>query len=94
MPKTFESIRNSGDTTFPLRLSYLKPRRGGTNGRVLVRCGCCRNRLEIHAENPELPADADPHQTLIEIGGVKATVDQWRQVFGPILGVSPPLFRS
>jgi hypothetical protein len=50
--------------------------------------------LEIHAENPELPADADPHQTLIEIGGVKATVDQWRQVFGPILGVSPPLFRS
>lgn len=95
MPKTVEFIRDSKDAVEPLRKSYRKTRisKDGRNhkvGRVLVRCGCCRSRLEIYTDNPKLSIDDDSTRMLIEINGVEGTVDQWRKVFCPMLGLSYP----
>jgi hypothetical protein len=53
--------------------------------RYLVKCGCCDQRLEIYYSPDGL-----------EINGVYATVENWREILLPLLGLdsSPPLVVS
>jgi len=77
--------------SLPIRVYFRKriqksPRRS-VSPRILVRCGCCKERLEIyHNTDESLPA-----QYALEIGGVSATVRQWREVLFPLLGVTLPV---
>jgi hypothetical protein len=81
------------NNTSPLRVTTRKahdgrPRKGGKSSRVqprdLVRCGCCKERLEVvYDEHPT----GDPNIDTLEINGVIGTLDQWRQFFLPHLGL-------
>lgn len=87
MPKTIK-IEDTKSGKLPLRTTYRQPK-GVKSGRLLIKCGCCDERLEVHPDAFVLPPDADPHRTFIEINGVDGSVDQWRQIFGPLLGMRP-----
>lgn len=85
MPKVIKI--EDGERTLPsLRITVRaarKLRSGATKDpRLLVKCGCCENRLEIYHE--PAPAD-DPHRATLEINGVLGTLDQWRKILGPLL---------
>jgi hypothetical protein len=47
--------------------------------RYLLKCGCCKERLEIH-----YAADG------LEIGGVNGAIADWREILLPLLGISDP----
>jgi hypothetical protein len=89
MPKTVELIPDSRNAFHPLRRSYRKPNRR-KKGRILVRCGCCDEKLEIVTDKPEFQMGADSHRTLVEINGVAGTIDQWRKILCPLLNVPIP----
>jgi len=63
-------------------------RRQDTNGgeTITVSCCCCKEKLSIF-----MPAPAGfVHRTgYLEIGGVSASIEEWRQIFGPLLGFCP-----
>lgn len=70
-----------------LRVTRRKARRTGQRRivapRITIRCGCCIAKLEIRP-------DADPTgrpTDKLEINGVNGTIDQWRQVLLPLLGM-------
>jgi len=73
----------------PLRLTFRNKRQLGprryVGNRLRVKCGCCKEALEIHVD--------DNHQnqtsstTTLEINGVIGTVQQWREVLLPLLGL-------
>lgn len=48
--------------------------------RTRVKCGCCWETLDIYADHH------NPHDDFVEIGGVMATRQQWREIFNEILG--------
>jgi hypothetical protein len=82
MPK-MEKTEDSRNSTCPLRLT----RRRGTKKimpSILIRCGCCNERLEIYLERTPT---GNPNSDILEINGVVGTVDQWKQVLLPLLGV-------
>ncbi len=53
--------------------------RGKLNPRRLIKCGCCEQRLEIYYDDEGL-----------EINGVCASIEEWREVLLPLLRVNPP----
>jgi|GEM_PF-3167423 len=86
-----------GLNCLPLLVSFRKAhddrRQGGARKprriapRVLIRCGCCKQRVEVCVD--EHPT-GDPHVDMLEINGVYGSIDQWRQVLLPLLGVPMP----
>ena len=52
---------------------------------IRVKCGECDMAIVIGYDDSE--KSGDPHMDTLEIGGVMGTVEQWRQVFTPLLGV-------
>jgi len=87
MPK-IERFVDTLNTLGPLRVTRRKARRVSRNRTsmpcVTVKCGCCSHAVEIcHETTPT----GDKNQDTLEIGGVHGTVDQWRQVLLPLLGI-------
>lgn len=82
MPKT-KHIKDGKGTFLPLRVTK-QARRKLVSPRLLVRCGCCNQSLEIYYD--EKPTGNRHHDSL-EINGVNGTVDQWRQVLLPLLKI-------
>lgn len=80
MPK-ITYIKDGKGTCIPLRVT----KRAGTkriSPRLLVRCGCCDQSLEIYYDDRRI---GNAHRDSLEINGVNGTVDQWRQVLLPLL---------
>ena len=70
----------------PLRVSY-RSKRGRNGARILIKCGCCNQSLEIY------PADDPknfPLSESIEINGVNGSVAQWRELLCPLMGMKDP----
>src|SRR5438128_2391504 len=66
---------------FALRV-YQQKARGKHMPRLLIKCGCCEQKVEIHY---------DPD--CLEINGVMASVENWREILLPLLCPSqqPPI---
>lgn len=54
----------------PLPRVWAYKAKGKKSPRLLIRCGDCQNKIEIHYSNEDL-----------EINGVLAGKDQWRKIF-------------
>ena len=71
----------------PLRVWKRRGRVRGNHlvdSRIRVKCGCCDEAVEIHfSEEPARDQSCDT----LEINGVIGTIDQWKQVFLPLLGL-------
>ncbi|TSC83547.1 MAG: hypothetical protein G01um101417_530 [Parcubacteria group bacterium Gr01-1014_17] len=80
MPK-IKHIKDGKGACIPLRVTRRK-RKKLISPRLLVRCGCCDQSLEIYYD--ERPT-SNQHRDSLEINGVNGTVDQWRQVLLPFL---------
>lgn len=80
MSKT-EYIKDGKEMSMPLRVTK-RARKGKMSPRLLVKCGCCDESLEIYYDGRP---SSDPHRAGLEINGVNGTVDQWRQVLFPLL---------
>lgn len=80
MPKT-TYIKDGKGTYIPLRVT-IRARTKRVNLRLLVRCGCCDQSLEIYYDEK---STGGPHRDSLEINGVNGTVDQWRQLLLPLL---------
>lgn len=78
-----EYIKTYTDFGFPLKITRRKarPLKGGgvKSPRLLVKCGCCSEKVEIYYDNDEL-----------EINGVNGTIHQWRKVLLPLLDIKIP----
>ncbi|MDB5264665.1 MAG: hypothetical protein JWN64_236 [Parcubacteria group bacterium] len=87
MPKVRKiEDRGPGSMMLPLRVTTRAGRpikRGKQLPRHLVRCGCCDQRLEVYFDDEQT---GNLHSDTLEINGVIASIDQWRQFFGPFLG--------
>lgn len=55
---------------------YHRKARGKHSPRLLIKCGDCSNKLEIHC---------GPDGEDLEIGGVLASTMNWREVLLPLL---------
>jgi hypothetical protein len=53
---------------------YHKKGKGKQSPRYLLKCGCCKDRLELH-----YAADG------LEIGGVNGAIEDWREILLPLL---------
>jgi hypothetical protein len=88
MPKVTKIENRGSGGAIPLRVTERKGRPLQNGDRQmsskLVRCGCCEERLVIFFDNE--PSD-NPHQDTLEINGVSGTLDQWRQLLCPLLGL-------
>ena len=82
MPK-IKHIKDGKGTFLPLRVTQRKKNRL-KSPRLLVRCGCCDQSLEIYYDDRPLGSS---HRDSLEINGVNGSVDQWRQVLLPFLKV-------
>lgn len=82
MPKIVR-IKDGKETFLPLRMTK-RARRKLKNPRLLVRCGCCDQSLEIYYDDK---LTGNPHNDSLEINGVNGTVDQWRTVLLPLLKI-------
>lgn len=76
----------------PLRVTHRKGRapqgrRAGKDPSIRVRCGCCSEAVEIFYS---LDSNRDPCVETLEIAGVIGTVQQWREVLCPMLGIEVP----
>ena len=74
-------IKDSKETFLPLRVTTRK-RVGLKSPCLLVRCGCCDESVKIYYDDRPTRIS---HKDSLEINGVNGTVDQWRQVFLPLL---------
>ncbi|MEX0918143.1 MAG: hypothetical protein WDZ93_03230 [Candidatus Paceibacterota bacterium] len=88
MPKV-QKVEDGFGTMMPLRITRRRAlkkehKKRPLDARMLVRCGCCKERFEIY---PPKDPDGNIHSNTLEINGVFGTVYQWRQVFGPLLGL-------
>lgn len=72
----------------PIRVTVRK-QKGRKAERILIRCGCCNERVELYPSKNPFCSEHNPSLCTIEIGGVIATVRQWRKVLGPLLGMIP-----
>ncbi len=64
---------------------YHRKALGKNSPRLLIRCGDCSNKLEIHY---------DPEGGDLEIGGVLASTTNWREILLPLLKTPPPIRRD
>lgn len=91
MPK-IERIEDGNHALTALRITRRKARRMGesrmVNPSILIRCGCCKERVVIFHKEPTDPLDVN--LDTLEINGVLGTIDQWRKIFLPLLGVKAP----
>jgi len=69
--KMAQSDRSGG---WKLRVWYRKGK-GKICDRYLIKCGCCDNHVEIYYDDESL-----------EINGVNANVNEWRNILLPLLG--------
>ena len=58
---------------FAIRVFHRKPQ-GKKSARLLLKCGCCDGKLEIHYGDDAL-----------EINGVYGSVENWREILMPLL---------
>lgn len=58
----------------PLPRVYRRKERGKKSARILVKCGDCEHKIEVYP-------DCDITPGMIEIGGVLAHRDHWKQIF-------------
>ena len=82
MPK-IKRTKDGKETFLPLRITR-RARRKLISPRLLIRCGCCNESLEIYYDDKPT---GNPHRDSIEINGVNGTVDQWRKVLLPLLKI-------
>ena len=68
----------------PLKVSMQKGNKKKAD-RVLIRCGCCPQALEISLFGIDI--ENLIHEGSLEINGVMGTIDQWKQVLLPLLGM-------
>jgi len=80
MPK-IEHVKDGKGICMPLRITR-RARRKFLSPRLLVRCGCCDQSLEIYYDDRPI---GNSHRDSLEINGVNGTVDQWRQILLPFL---------
>ena len=87
MPKA-ELVIDEEGRGYPLRVWR---RRGSKReaARVRVKCGCCDGFLDIYIF-PDETGTRDPSLEMLEINEVMGTVDQWRKILLPLLGVEAP----
>lgn len=83
MPK-IKRIKDGKGACIPLRITR-RARRKLKSPRLLVRCGCCDQSLEIYYDDRPL---GNRHRDSLEINGVNGTVEQWRKVLLPLLKVN------
>lgn len=82
MPK-IERVEDSAGTGNPLRLTKRKGHKRKSPS-IHVKCGCCDEAVIIYFDDK--PTNNPSHDWL-EINGVIGTVDQWKKVLLPLLGV-------
>jgi hypothetical protein len=67
---------------FLIRVSHRQSRclsaRSEKSASYLIRCGCCAQRIEILYGDDSL-----------EINGVDGSVDNWREILLPLMGINP-----
>jgi len=90
MPK-IERIKDAQGSLPPLRLTRRNRRRLSCRRliapSVRIKCGCCSQAVVIFHDNEPWE---DASQATLEINGVEGTVDQWRRVLLPLLGLEVP----
>ncbi len=90
MPR-IEKIEDSRAMAEPLRITRRKERQISPNRsispRIRVKCGCCDQAVEIFHDTT---LTGNIHDDTLEINGVNGTVDQWRKVLLPLLGMEVP----
>ncbi|HYE61318.1 MAG TPA: hypothetical protein VD997_04925 [Phycisphaerales bacterium] len=67
------------DIGFKLRV-FKREARGRHSPRLTVKCGCCKESVEIYYGDDTL-----------EINGVFASVDEWRRLLAPLLRGDKPM---
>ena len=60
---------------FAIRVFHRKAQ-GKKSARLLLKCGCCDGKLEIHYSDDGL-----------EINGVNGSVENWREILTPLLSL-------
>lgn len=85
MPQIYRII-DEENALPPLRTTHRKAH-GKKSASIRIKCGCCKEALEVF---PQEKPDENPSRNLIEINGVIGTMDQWRKILCPILGVEIP----
>lgn len=99
MVKIADSTLENGYLPMPLRVTHrqfrnLPETKSGTkrvSGPSLrVKCGCCSEAIEFHHILDLDHQCGTANSETIEIAGVLGTVDQWRQVLLPLLGIPIP----
>lgn len=87
MPK-IQYVKDANEAVSPLRVTTRKARqvstRRKTQPRIRVKCGCCSEAVEIYYSEDR---GGDPNMETLEINGVNGTIDQWRQILLPLLGI-------
>ena len=66
------------DNGIPIPRIYYRKGTGKKSGRYLVKCGDCKNFLEIYCDGKE--------DTSLEINGVIASKKEWRNILLPLIG--------
>lgn len=91
MPKV-DLVKDARNVLSPLRLTRRRGRTLKSGSRICpswrVRCACCTCSLVIYYDTP---VSGDYSLDSLEINGVMGTVDQWRKLFLPLLGIPPRL---
>lgn len=85
MPKVTRVYDRQGDT-MPLRITHRKGKAMRAPS-IRIKCGCCNESVVIFPNDGPI---TDPHLDSININGVNGTIDQWRQVLCPMLGIEIP----
>src|SRR5258708_28708180 len=67
--------RKRGDG-YPVPRIYHRKARGKKSARLLIKCGDCENKFEIYY---------GPRGEDLEIAGVLASVENWREILVPLL---------
>ncbi len=76
MNRKFARARKDG--YFDIRVFH-RSRRGKKDPRFLFKCGCCNGKLEVYYGGDSL-----------EINGVMGSVENWRELFLPLLNMKLP----
>ncbi len=66
-----------------LRIWHRK-RQKRQSARYLIKCGCCDEKVEIYYDDEE---DMGEKFQTLEIGGVNASIGEWKRILLPLLNV-------
>jgi hypothetical protein len=75
-------LRPEPEGVCAIRVSHRAERKRGQghiSPRYLLRCGCCDRAVEIYYNTDGL-----------EINGVNGSLENWREILLPLLGIKPP----